>query len=108
MLSDGGNVMTQKFDFTSKFNTAPNNRGLLGIWAEDRQNSSTGSFSGCANGGVADRNSKRGNVYMNDSVKITRPASTDGAETNVRAANNIRTAMFDYTSDNNKNDIPRI
>ena len=108
MLSDGGNVMTQKFDFTSKFNTAPNNRGLLGIWAEDRQNSSTGSFSVCANGGVTDRNSKRGNVYMNDSVKITRPASTDGAETNVRAANNIRTAMFDYTSDNNNNDITNV
>ena len=105
MLSDGGNVITQKFNFTSKYNTAPTARGLLGIWAEDRDPSL---FVVCPNTGLGNRNSARGNVYMNDSVKITRPTSTNGAETNVRAANNIRTAMFDYTSDNDKNDITNV
>ncbi len=107
MLSDGGNVITQKFNFTSQFKQAPTARGLLGIWAEDRNPGNI--FSLCNNAGLTDRNSHRGNVYMNDSVKITRPTSTNGAaETNVRAANNIRTAMFDYTSDNDKNDITNV
>ena len=72
MLSDGGNVITQKFNFTSKFETIPTARGLLGIWAEDRDPSLFGT---CANSGLDNRNSQRGNVYMNDSVKITRPTS---------------------------------
>ena len=105
MLSDAGNVVTQEFNFTNEYVSAEK-RGMLGIWAEDRGTES--SFGGCGNTGIGNRNSARGNVYMNDSVKITRPTSTDGAETNVRAANNIRTAMFDYTSDNTKNDITNV
>ena len=107
MLSDGGNVITQKFDFTSQFKQAPTARGMLGIWAEDRGTES--SFGGCGNTGIGNRNSQRGNVYMNDVVKVEHPAtSASGEETNIRAANNIRTAKFSFRSESTKNDSTNI
>ena len=66
MLSDAGNVVTQKFNFKSDFQSLPTRRGMLGIWAEDRDDAVFASTN-CKNtgGGAGNRNSLRGNVYMN-------------------------------------------
>ena len=110
MLSDAGNVVTQKFNFKSDFQSLPTRRGMLGIWAEERDDAVFASTN-CKNtgGGAGNRNSLRGNVYMNDEVNIERPnSSTDGTETNIWAANNIRTSKFDFVSNSPKNDSTNV
>lgn len=105
VLSDGGNIVTQKFDITSE-KIGDVGEGLITFWTEDRLQSL---FSGCANND-GNRNALRGNIYMNDSVKVTRTDATTpaGTETNLIAANNIRTAMFDFNSTNTADDTTNI
>ena len=108
MLSDGGNVVTQTFSYKAEHQT-DTARGLLTLWAEDRQ---PGLFGGCANDWATNRNSSRGNVYINDSIKVERPATpAQGGfhtETNMIAANNIRTASFKFESENLDHDTTNI
>ena len=99
LLSDGGNVVTQHFSYmmSGSHNIqpyVPNYQDYIGkqvitLWAEDREDPNiTGIFT-CKNTdtdnqGVGNRNSERGNVYLNEDF------STKG-KVLIRAANNIRT-----------------
>ncbi|MGP1462009.1 hypothetical protein [Tannerella sp.] len=108
ILSEGGNVVTQKFNYKGDHkNTLA--QGLLTLWAEDRQPEL---FGGCANDWATNRNSNRGNVYINDSIKVNRPAAPApgnlNTETNMIAANNIRTASFEFESQNQDHDTTNI
>ena len=108
MLSEGGNVVTQKFDYKGDYkNTLA--QGLLTLWAEDRQPEL---FGNCANDWPTNRNSNRGNVYINDNMKVERPAAAVPGglhtETNMIAANNIRTASFEFDSQNLDHDTTNI
>ena len=61
---------------------------------------------------ATNRNSSRGNVYINDSIKVEGPATpAQGGfhtETNMIAANNIRTASFKFESENLDHDTTNI
>lgn len=97
VLSESRNVIAQSIDYRA---TASDDvaHGLLTLWAEDRVPTSA-VVSGCDNAGAADRYGKRGNVYLNNLTKIERTAG-GGTETNLVAANNVRTAQVDYKSQN--------
>ena len=100
LLSDGGNVVTQAFSYamSNQLNIQPaddpNFQDYLGgqviaLWAEDREDPNiTGIFcnknTDTDNQGVGNRNSERGNVYLNEDF------DTKG-KVLIRAANNIRT-----------------
>ena len=104
VLSDGGNVITQKVNYTGKYSNGIA-EGLLTFWAEDYWPNSY-NFSSCGNT-TANRNSLRGNVYMNHDVSVTRaPGGT--TETNVIAANNVRTTKFTFTSTNTDKDTTNV
>jgi len=104
LLSDGGNIITQKFDITSDYRGTVG-QGLITFWAEDRELTGTPGFGSCANVPAANRNGQRGNIYLNDDVEITRTLTS--TETNMIAANNIRTASFTVNS-GNSGDITNI
>lgn len=106
LLSDGGNVVTQKFDFASDY-VDNIGQGLLTLWAEDREPSGS-NFASCANDLSTNRNSARGNIYLNDAVTITRAGTLVGTETNFIAANNIRTASVNVESSSTVNDSVNI
>ena len=82
---------------------------ILLLVPEDRQPEL---FGNCANDWPTNRNSNRGNVYINDNMKVERPgAPTPGGlhtETNMIAANNIRTASFEFDSQNLDHDTTNI
>ena len=103
LLSDGGNVVTQKFDILSNW-VGNTGEGLITFWAEDRE-PGTIDFSLCANN---NRNGQRGNLFLNDSVRVSRTGTLNGTETNLIAGNNIRTAMFDFKSTGTKNDTTNV
>jgi len=97
ILSESRNVIAQGIDYTAGY-TDDVASGLLTFWAEDRTPDQA-LVSGCDNAGLADRNGHRGNLYLNDVTKITRPAG-GGTETNLVAANNVRTARVEYAGQN--------
>ena len=103
VLSDGGNVITQKVDYTGNYSNGIA-EGLLTFWAEDY--SPNGYNFSCGNT-PANRNSQRGNVYMNHNVSVTRAAG-GSTETNVIAANNVRTTKFTFTSSNTDKDTTNV
>ncbi len=105
MLSDAGNVVAQQFNYTGKY-VGNIGRGLLTLWAEDRTPSGS-DFSQCENNWSTNRNSNRGNVYLNDKMNLKRE-DNGHTEANIVAANNVRTASFAFTSDNTKNDTTNI
>ena len=104
ILSDAGNVVTQTFNYKGEHKTDVG-RGQFTIWAEDRDGITGTNFS-CANL-PGNRNSKRGNVYLNNEMKVKR-TGTLSTETNVIAANNIRTALYEFNSENIANDTTNI
>ncbi|RRD59270.1 hypothetical protein, partial [Tannerella forsythia] len=110
MLSDAGNVVTQKFNYKGKY-ASETGRGLLTLWAEDRKPEGS-DFTDCGNNWPTNRNSNRGNVYINDNMKVERPAAPASGslhtETNMIAANNIRTASFEFDSENLDHDTTNI
>ena len=105
ILSDAGNVISQKIDYTGQYadNIA---EGLLTFWAEDYEPTHA-TFGSCGNN-AGNRNSQRGNVYMNDKVSVTRGAGASSTETNVIAANNVRTAEFKFESNNTNRDTTNV
>ena len=105
ILSDAGNVISQKINYTGQYadNIA---EGLLTFWAEDYEPAHA-TFSSCGNN-AGNRNSQRGNVYMNDKVSVTRGAGASSTETNVIAANNVRTAEFKFVSNNTNRDTTNV
>ena len=105
VLSDARNVITQKVKYEGGYQDGIA-QGLLTFWAED--NIPSGATADCNNSGIADRNSVRGNVYMNDLVEIKRTAVGGTTETNVIAANNIRTSAFKFHSVNTDKDTTNI
>ena len=104
ILSDAGNVVTQKFDYKGE-HVSDTARAQFTIWAEDRDGITGTNFS-CANL-PANRNSLRGNVYLNNDMRVDRQGSKP-TETNVIAANNIRTASYTYETSNMDNDTTNI
>ncbi|MDR2233816.1 MAG: hypothetical protein LBE56_11960 [Tannerella sp.] len=104
VLSDGGNVIAEKtVNIASDyFDTVGS--GMITFWAEDKNDAN---FASCLNT-VGNRNSARGNIYLKDDATITRAGTVGDTETNYVAANNIRTANFDYSSTSTKNDITNI
>ncbi len=105
VLSDAGNVISQKITYKGQYadNIA---QGLLTFWAED-YDTPHANFGSCGNS-VGNRNSQRGNVYMNDKVSVTRGAGASSTETNVIAANNVRTAEFKFESTNTNRDTTNV
>ena len=105
ILSDAGNVISQKITYTGEYadNIA---QGLLTFWAEDYEPAGA-TFGSCGNN-AGNRNSQRGNVYMNDKVSVTRGAGASSTETNVIAANNVRTAEFKFESNNTNRDTTNV
>ena len=100
ILSDAGNVISQKitYDGGNAGNVA---EGLLTFWAEDHNGRPGLTFgANCSPNNASNRNSRRGNIYMNDNVDIKRLNNAGTTETNVIAANNVRTATFKFESDN--------
>ena len=106
MLSDAGNVVTQTFNYKGKY-VGTTGLGLFTIWAEDREGMGGTVFSGCPNNWAVNRNSMRGNVYLNHDVKVEREGA-NGTETNVIAANNVRTTSYTFTSSNTANDTTNV
>jgi len=111
ILSDAGNIVTQKFDITSDY-WSPLGQGLITFWAESRRPGTPPNVMNfpdeCANAD-ANRNGRRGNIFLNDAFTITRTGDSQAiTETNFIAENNIRTAMFDFVSNNTFNDTTNI
>ena len=103
ILSDAGNIIAQEINYTGHYSNGIA-EGLLTFWAED--NHSQANFSGCPNNdGI--RNRQRGNIYMNNDVSVTR-APGGSTETNVIAANNVRTTKFTFTSSNTDKDTTNV
>ena len=106
VLSEGKNVITQKIKYAGGHQDDIA-QGVLTFWAED--NIPSGATPDCNNSGTSsDRNSVRGNVYMNDDADIKRTAVSGPTETNVIAANNIRTSAFKFVSTNTDKDTTNI
>jgi len=99
VLSDAGNIITQKFDMISDY-VGETGQGTITFWAEDRTYNGI-NFNGCSNVPADNRNGLRGNIYLNDEVTITRPSNDNSTETNFIAANNIRTGSFTVNTENN-------
>ena len=89
VLSDAGNIVTQKLTINSDNSGAEPGHGLINFMAAG-DTTRTGA---CPSG---TRHSGNGNIYFNDEFNIVRaqPAST---QTNIIARNNIRTAKFTST-----------
>ena len=104
VLSDGGNVVSQTINYTGNYKNGIG-EGLLTFWAEEYTPAGA-NFSSC-NNSTGNRNSLRGNVYMNHDVSVTR-APGGSTETNVIAANNVRTTKFTFTSTNTDKDTTNI
>ena len=103
VLSDAGNIVTQKFDITSDY-VNDLGQGLITFWAESRTPSGM-QFPGNCENTDRNRNGRRGNIFLNDVFTIIRTGDSDAdTETNFIAENNIRTAMFNFVSDNTFND----
>ncbi|MDR2919152.1 MAG: T9SS type A sorting domain-containing protein [Tannerella sp.] len=95
LLSDGGNISTQKLDISND-NIGGVGHGLVTIWAETDSKTDV-----CAGNGTGNRFSKSGNIYFNDAVTLLRAAS-ETTQTNIIAANNIRTASLTSTNLNDE------
>ena len=91
VLSDAGNISTQKLNIKSD-NVSGKGHGYINFLAAGLNIPSIGCSSG-------NRNSGLGSIYFNDEVKIERTAATS-TQTNIIAQNNIRTAKFTSTNPN--------
>ena len=91
VLSDAGNISTQKLNIKSD-NVASKGHGYINFLAAGLNIPSIGCSSGSRNSGL-------GSIYFNDEVKIERTAATS-TQTNIIAQNNIRTAKFTSTNPN--------
>ena len=91
VLSDAGNISTQKLNIKSD-NVSGKGHGYINFLAAGLNIPSIGCFPGSRNSGL-------GSIYFNDEVKIERAAATS-TQTNIIAQNNIRTAKFTSTNPN--------
>ena len=91
VLSDAGNISTQKLNIKSD-NVASKGHGYINFLAAGLNIPSIG----CS---LGSRNSGLGSIYFNDEVKIERTAATS-TQTNIIAQNHIRTAKFTSTNPN--------
>ena len=91
VLSDAGNISTQKLNIKSD-NVSGKGHGYINFLAAGLNIPSIGCSSGSRNSGL-------GSIYFNDEVKIERTAATS-TQTNIIAQNNIRTAKFTSTNPN--------
>ena len=90
VLSDAGNISTQKLNIKSD-NVSGKGHGYINFLA-----AGLNIPKGCSSGS---RNSGLGSIYFNDEVKIERTAATS-TQTNIIAQNHIRTAKFTSTNPN--------
>ena len=90
VLSDAGNISTQKLNIKSD-NVSGKGHGYINFLA-----AGLNIPNGCSPGS---RNSGLGSIYFNDEVKIERTAATS-TQTNIIAQNHIRTAKFTSTNPN--------
>ena len=91
VLSDAGNISTQKLNIKSD-NVASKGHGYINFLAAGLNIPSIGCSPGSRNSGL-------GSIYFNDEVKIERTAATS-TQTNIIAQNHIRTAKFTSTNPN--------
>ena len=91
VLSDAGNISTQKLNIKSD-NVSGKGHGYINFLAAGLNIPSIGCSSGSRNSGL-------GSIYFNDEVKIERTAATS-TQTNIIAQNHIRTAKFTSTNPN--------
>ena len=90
VLSDAGNISTQKLNIKSKNTGTEPGHGLINFFAFGNQAKRGACRPGTRNSGI-------GSIYFNDEVKIERTAATS-TQTNIIAQNNIRTAKFTSTN----------
>ena len=108
ILSDAGNVISQRITYNGG-NAGNVAEGLLTFWAEDHNGRPGLTFgANCSPNNASNRNSRRGNIYMNDNVDIKRLNNAGTTETNVIAANNVRTAEFKFESNNTNRDTTNV